>query len=306
TIENTAMTINYYGKTFNVYKAALHTHSTTSPDALFPPQELIRLYKEQGYQVLAFTDHRATNDVSRLDAMGMTLISGMEVHPMGPRGKIWHIVALNVPADFPHPDPSRPVQEAIDKVIAAGGICIYPHPYWSGNTIDEIASLKHLSGIEVYNSATRDIGREYGMAQWDDLSERGLLYSATAVDDVHHVWDLFRGWTNILAENSDLPSIMEALRAGRFYASQGPSFKRLSYENGVFEAEFTSCVSVICVSSPRAGAAVTFPDQQGPGTGTREITSCSIPIQFENSPSWFRLQIRDAEGRYAWSNPIRV
>ena len=300
------MEIDYYGRKLCAYKAALHTHSTTSPDALYPPQELIRLYKEQGYQVLAFTDHRATNDVSRLDAMGMTLISGMEVHPMGPRNKIWHIVALNVPSDFPHPDPNRPVQEAIDKVIEAGGLCLYPHPYWSGNTIEEIASLKHLSGIEVYNAATRDIGREYGMAQWDELSERGILYSATAVDDVHHCWDLFRGWTNILAENETLPAIMEALRAGRFYASQGPSFNRLSYENGVFEAEFTPCVSVVCVSGPRAGTAVNIPDQDGPGTGTKEITSCAISIQFENSPKWFRLQIRDAQGRYAWSNPLPI
>ena len=61
---------------------------------------------------------------------------------------------------------------------------------------------------------------------------------------------------------------------------------------------------VVTIENALGGAGVV--EQQGPGTGTREITSCSIPIHFENSPTWFRLQIRDAEGRYAWSNPIKI
>lgn len=40
----------------NQYKANLHTHTDWS-DGQFPPEEVKRLYKEQGYSIIAYTDH---------------------------------------------------------------------------------------------------------------------------------------------------------------------------------------------------------------------------------------------------------
>ena len=38
------------------YKANLHCHSTVS-DGELTPEELKKIYKEQGYSILAYTDH---------------------------------------------------------------------------------------------------------------------------------------------------------------------------------------------------------------------------------------------------------
>ena len=92
--------MNFYGRELPVFKCGLHTHSTVS-DGSFTPAEVIRKYARAGYDVLAFTDHRKPNPVSTYDGLGMTLISGMEIHPRGPRNLTWHLLALGIPEDFP-------------------------------------------------------------------------------------------------------------------------------------------------------------------------------------------------------------
>ena len=91
--------IDFYGRRLNTYKALLHMHCTTS-DGKLAPEEVIRHYAEAGYDAVAFTDHHATNPVSTWDGLGMTLLSGMEMHPMGTRGISWHIVAVGLPEDY--------------------------------------------------------------------------------------------------------------------------------------------------------------------------------------------------------------
>ena len=63
-------------------KIDLHTHSTTS-DGTYSPQELVKLAKEKGIEVMALTDH---DDYSGLDAAlaagkeyGVEIIPGIEM-----------------------------------------------------------------------------------------------------------------------------------------------------------------------------------------------------------------------------------
>ena len=100
-----------------VLKANLHTHTTNS-DGTFSPSEVIGFYADAGYDVLACTDHRTTNLVSEYDAEGMTLLSGIELHPAGPRGIPWHILAIGIPENFSctHPESG---QQAVDAVRQA-------------------------------------------------------------------------------------------------------------------------------------------------------------------------------------------
>ena len=294
--------MDFYGKKLNVYRANLHTHSKTS-DGLFTPQEVVDMYSAAGYDVLAFSDHWKTNDVKLLDNKGMTLISGMELHPMGPRKIMWHLLALNVP--FGHPGEYENAQQAIDSVRAAGGIVFVAHPYWSGLTREEIAPLKNVSGIEVYNTSTRYIGKEYNMNVWDDLLDAGFDYPALAVDDMHTWQDRFFGWTMILAEDKSPQSIMKALANGDFYATQGPEIKSLSYENGIFRATFSPAARVMVMTNRGRGVGSCVEDVCG--VLAKTATEVEINIAKWRKPGdYFRLQICDDKGRYAWSNPIRV
>ena len=45
------MTIDFYGRKLNTYRANLHTHSTTS-DGRFTPNEVAALYAKEAYDVL--------------------------------------------------------------------------------------------------------------------------------------------------------------------------------------------------------------------------------------------------------------
>ena len=111
--------------------------------------------------------------------------------------------------------------------------------------------------------------------------------------------DLFRGWTMICAENNTPQALLAALKAGDFYASQGPEFHRLSYQDGIFEAEFTPCTEAILLTAQSRGYCGRVPDS--PGT---ETTSLRVDLRDRPPQRYLRCQLRDRDGNYAWSMPL--
>jgi hypothetical protein len=300
--------INFYGKKLNTYKANLHMHSTAS-DGIYTLSEVVKCYSDNGYDVLAATDHRKANYVSEINCENVLLISGMEFHPMGPRGIPLHLVALNIPEDFENPS-DLPYQEAIERVRAAGGECILAHPYWCGLNYADIMDIKNIIAIEVYNTSTRYIGKAYNMQVWDELLQFGYHLPAIAVDDTHGASDLFRGWTMICAEENTPVAVLEALKKGAFYATQGPDIYSLNFENNIFSIECSPCEEVIVMSNCSFGCCGTVP---GFGAGsleetskTKEIASFQTEIPADAGLSYIRCQIRDKNGNYAWSSPIKL
>ncbi len=292
--------MDFYGRQLNTYKANLHTHSTIS-DGRFTPEEVIRLYSEHGYQVLSMSEHGKTNPIASYDSQGMTLLSGIELHPQGPHGidgpSRWHLLACGVPVDFPGEFETG--QQAIDAVNAVGGIVFAAHPYWCGFTSAEVMSLKGVVGTEVYNTSTRYIGKAYNMQIWDEILNMGHHYSALAVDDFHRDEDFGKGWTVICAENRDPASLITALKAGDFYSSQGPEIYRLSFKDGIFEAEFSPCMEAILVSGGPRGFC-----GRVQGRPDAEATSIRRDLNEWKPRRYIRLQLLDREGRYAWSMPL--
>lgn len=291
-------TMNFFGRELNVYRAALHTHSTTS-DGKLTPAELIDLYQAEGYDVLAFTDHSRTNPVSTFDGKGMTLISGMEMHPIGPRHIPWHFLTLGLPEDFEMTFTYG--QEAIDGANAVGALVFCAHPYWSGFRTDEIMPLKGLAGVEVYNNSCRYVGREFDTIHWDELLNAGFRYPALAVDDIHTTEHFSGGWVNVLAENKEPATILAALKKGDFYSSTGPEIKSISFENNVLKAEFSPCVRAVVYAEFYHGHS----DRRNYYHGVELQEFTTLEHDFTgNKSSYIRLQITDRNGKTAWSNPI--
>ncbi len=301
--------ISFYGKELLSLKANLHTHTTCS-DGKFSPEEVIRLYSDAGYDVLSLTDHRTTQDISRYNPENLLLIPGIEIHPHDEHSTHhWHLVGLNVPLDFRHPTPEKEglnVQQSIDLLREAGALPFIAHPYWCGFTSADLRPLTGYYGMEVYNTECRNIGRAYSIQTWDELLEAGRDIPVTAVDDMHSAASLFQGWTVICAEKRTLESVLDALRNGNFYASQGPEFRKLSFENGVFSAEFSPVVSAHLVMQASRGRIGLQPNQDGPGTPFREIERMEFDLNDLPPGSYFRCQIIDRNGRFAWSNSIRI
>ena len=253
------------------------------------------------------TDHHKTNPIPEDDS-GISWISGIEFHPKGPRGILLHLIGLNVPEDFP--DPSElPFQDAIQSVRDAKGECFLPHPYWCGLTSKEVAAIRDIIAVEVYNTTTRYIGKAFNMQLWDELLDGGKILPALAVDDTHAARDLFRGWTMICAKDKTPLAIIEAIKAGTFYSTMGPEFKHISLSGKNIRFEFTPCVEAFIICDRRHGLDIFCPGDDAAVTdgqlvlsGKRETTVCEA--QVPDGIKYARCQIKDANGNYAWSNPF--
>ena len=99
-------------------------------------------------------------------------------------------------------------------------------------------------------------------------------------------------------------SIIQALRQGDFYATQGPVIHSISLQDGVLEADFSPCTEAIGVSYAWRGYPAMCYNFNGPGDGVQEITHCRLALKHDIPQRWVRLQLKDRLGRYAWSNPI--
>ena len=83
----------------NWYKANLHCHTTKS-DGDATVKERVEQYRNAGYDILALTDHRVTNEVAGLSDDDFLVISGIESHPLIKPDGGYHLVCLNVTDDL--------------------------------------------------------------------------------------------------------------------------------------------------------------------------------------------------------------
>ena len=298
--------ISYYGKELVALKANLHTHTTVS-DGKIEPQDIIRRYAEKGYDFLNITDHWQTHDLTRYQDHGMLLCSGTEVHPLyGQEGKSpWHVVAVGIPTGTELKFlQTKTIQETIDYIQAQGAVPIVAHPYWCGFSSADLMPLKNYNIMEVFNTECIYIGRAYSQQTWDELLQAGQNINAVAVDDVHWESSLFQGFTVICAEERTVESAIDALREGNFYASRGPMIEKISFENGIFSADFTPVVNAKLVMTASAGL---YTPQVYETDNAECITHVEFDLRNVNRPgSYIRLQLTDKNGLDAWCNPIRL
>ena len=78
----------------NWYKGNLHTHSTNS-DGRKTPEEIVRIYREHGYQFLAFTEHELYTHNRELSNEDFLILPGMEISCNNPDPwRIYHILGI--------------------------------------------------------------------------------------------------------------------------------------------------------------------------------------------------------------------
>jgi hypothetical protein len=293
TSEHTAI-INPFEQPGQWYKANFHTHSTVS-DGNVPPEERVRQYKEKGYSILALTDHVKTNDVKKWTTKDFLVLSGMEIHPPSPLpGDCFHLVCLNVPLDFTLPD-ELDANARIERVKQAGGEVIYGHPYWCGHNINHALLLKGYLAVEVFNATCSNIGKGFSSVHWDDMLMHHINIPAVAVDDCHSNGDLFKGWTMIKAKDLTVPSVMQALRTGSFYASCGPEIKNCQIRDKKLIIECSPVAEIHFMGQMANGISNYAPAGQ-------EFTSAYFDLN--DNLQYLRVEVVDRQGKRAWINPF--
>lgn len=241
-------------------KGDLHGHSYRS-DGRRDPAALAGHYREQGYDFFALTDHNRYYPGGEVDEtyagvqLGLTHIAGEELHAPGSVVHIVHVggaksaadlyvhdrenferdveeYKARVPKDVPEKYLERYAKAmwATDHIHEAGGLAIFPHPYWRPgksrvyNVCDELACLLLKSGMfDAYEllGGMGQAGNNRSVALWGELRADGLKIPVVGSSDVHgleksatfpHVF------TICFAKSADSEEIMDAVRSGNCVA----------------------------------------------------------------------------------------
>lgn len=241
------------------YKANLHCHTICS-DGRLTPEEVKKAYLEQGYSVIAYTDHRNYQWHKELTDEGFLALAALEVdideHNEVPgdfsRVKTYHINLYDSqPEKFQEEKsggllPEKRygdtdyINEYIDTMRSYGFFACYNHPYWSLQNYDDYKNLRGFWGMEIYNYGCELDGLYgYNPQSYDEMLRLGNRLFCVSTDDNHNAepfghpfCDSFGGYTMIYAKELTYEAITAALLKGSFYSTMGPEIKELYAEDG--------------------------------------------------------------------------
>ena len=286
-------------------KGNLHTHTTVS-DGVRSPQNCVDHYAENGFDFLSITDHGSVVDPSGLNSRNMILIPGEELCLGRSRaGSTFHLVLLGLKQALPFKDFNHDEnpQRAIDMVDNLGGLTILAHPYWSGLQHMDLLQLKGYFGVEIYNTSCEVYrGTGYSRSHIDGLLADGRNVKIFATDDHHGAPEPLKqsdscgAWIMVKSKERDPKSILDSIKNGYFYASNGPEFKKISIEDGIIHVETSPVRHITFYSTPSLGSR--FTAERG------NLTSYSY--HGREGEAYVRVEATDETGRTAWSNPIFV
>lgn len=306
-------------------KGQLHMHTAFSGDSDTPLDDALDWYAEHDYDFVVVTDHNHVT-VGR-DRGDMLVLPGVELtqnlrrcvpEPAPGHSCLLHVNALVVE---PEHEGHVPLQAfgiparvdvyagSMERASQLGGIAQLNHPnFHRAADADLLASLaeRGLRLFELANEAvdSENEGPPSTEQLWDDVLGRGHRVWATATDDAHHYRDAEavrragrvahvgdRGWVVVRAARDDA-AIRDALREGRFYASNGVELSELSVTEDELRIETTTPCAFELI---------------GRG-GERLHTERGNVVRFDlgalSAGEYVRAVARDDAGRRAWTQPV--
>jgi hypothetical protein len=269
-------------------KGNLHTHTTAS-DGFRTPQATLDGYARRGYDFLMISDHDRLLPHDGLDAHGMILIPGNEISADGPH--ILHVGARSVIP--PHPDRQN-VLEAINR---ESGFAVACHPNWREHFAHWPRELleRHNGylGIEVYNSVIRRLpGTPLATDRWDRLLGLGRRIWGFANDDTHRPEDEGLAWNMVQCASREPAAVVEALCAGRFYATTGVTIDRIAVRGHTLTVQTRNAQRIIAYVD--FGQRLTTVDDH--------VITVTVP---ENAPfHYVRVECWGPGEQMAWTQPF--
>ncbi|HEU0194888.1 MAG TPA: CehA/McbA family metallohydrolase [Gaiellales bacterium] len=281
-----------------------HAHTTNS-DGEASPAALADHYARAGFDVLAITDHhhRTEHEHDRL-----LVIPSSELTAEPGDGSSADILALGIEADPPGKELGS-IEEAAAWTVANGGLAFLAHPYWSLLDPRHYLEAPSLCGIEVYNGGSQLLnGNGLSVEFWDAVLATGRRCPGIACDDSHYPGQDSRlAWTVVRAEPTR-QSVLDALRAGAFYASAGPRIEEVAQDDDGLHVRCSPARSVSLRSGAWEGGRVNAGPLamcwRGEITGRSESgLIVSATLRFPERAGWGRIEVEDDAGRSAWTTP---
>ncbi len=297
--------------TERMLKGNLHCHTTRS-DGRIEPAEVIRLYAEKGYDFLAITDHRKYNLENFAPETGMVIIPGMEFDNTLPAEygfKCFHTVCIGPSGEDGNgysQDEKLPggtakdqleYQKYLDDIHAKKNLTVYCHPEWSGTGARDFEKQKGNFAMEIWNSGSvewHDIDKD--AMYWDELLGQGIRIYGVANDDMHSHPQMGCGWIMVRADKN-INSIFHALEAGAFYSSCGPEIYNFYVDGNVAYVDCSPVKKIRLHSDMHPTKLVK--DDSG------NLTHAEFALDvWPGLYDYVRATVIDADGKYAWTNPI--
>lgn len=206
------------------YKANLHCHSTIS-DGSLTPEEIKVQYMEEGYSIVAYTDHDIMIPHHELTDEHFLALEGYEMEINedlgGLPGKFirtchlcfvslvenplqvcyhrtkhmpkcsqtsWHLAKFDdTLPDFERVYTPECINEMIRRGVEAGFFVSYNHPTWSKEGYHEYMAYEGMHAMEIVNYSSQSIGyNEYNPRVFDDMLRAGKPVFCSATDDNHN------------------------------------------------------------------------------------------------------------------------
>ena len=285
------MIVNQFGEKY--FKLGLHLHTTRS-DGRKTPNEVAMEYKNDNYDAIALTDHWVYGEGGNLE--GLHIISGCEYNLGGNNTieGVSHIVSLFTKSN-PCISKNASNQEVVNAINEAGGIAVLAHPNWSLNKPQDLIDLKGVTATEIYN-AVSDAGqsmRPYSDYYIDICANACVYPKIFATDDAHayNGNDNRLGWIMVRANELTDEALMNAIKNGDFYATEGPEVYVRREENRLI-IDTSPCEIIGTISNLSW-------DRDRVLRG-KDLTHFEYDIR--QNDKWVRVEVRDKNGKKAWSN----
>jgi hypothetical protein len=293
------------------FRGNLHCHSNRS-DGLVGPEEVVGTYREAGYDFLCLSDHFEEEygwkitDTRPFGDESFTTISGAELSsaPWDERHCYW-VTAVGLPHDFEAPPPEEHA-EAIRRAGELGAFVVMLHPGLNNLPLaaaERLPGVDAVHAVEIYNHnlASSLPAQANGAYMLDGLLDGGSKVLVNAGDDAHfdHPKDRFGGWVEVYCERLDPEALLSSMKAGRYFSTQGPSFRELLVDGEKLRVE-TSEAYAISLTGPGERWQS---NQERHGAEGEPITEAEFDLA-PFSGSYCRVTVVDEAGRQAWCNPI--
>ncbi len=283
--------LNPYCSDCNWLKGNLHTHTRES-DGAAERSEVLAIYRDDGYDFLALTDHDTFSPCRRHD--GMVLLGAQECHVSEGTGFDCHIVSLGETGRIPRMDSAQAI---IDEIRHRRGLAIVCHPRWSFMPYDVFDELKGYAAFEVYNgSCDKEVGRGFSNDYWDrHMSRLGTRRFGLAVDDMHRpTVDFATGWIWANAEKES-ESILGAIARGDYYSTAGPRIETIRVTDNTIEVYTSSAKAVKFITANARVAHI---------VSGEHVKRAAYSVTGEER--YIRVEVHGHDGKVAWTNPFWI
>jgi hypothetical protein len=287
------------------FRGNLHTHSDRS-DGMASAEQVIAAYRAAGYDFLVLTDHFearwgwTVTDTSGARDRAFTTLLGAELSSADWDDEdVFWVNAIGLPPDFPGPSPGEPHAAIIRRAAEAGAYNVLLHPGLTNFLDFDRLPVDDLHAVETYNVNAAHTWPDQAEGRYavDALLARGHRLHVTVGDDAHwhHEWDRFRAWVEVRAERLAPDTLLQALRTGAYYSTQGPRIEDVDVDG--------DRVQVRC--SPARAVALTGIHgwRSDTAEGHPHVTEAVLDLARLRSPYW-RLTVTAQDGTRAWTNPV--